>query len=105
MLVPLVLAKQEASVVRDCLIFLASVPTSLVTLYLASVLNGTHRFVAFNVVRTTVFVGNAAGLVALAIASELTVTSAMFAVSGLTGADRANRRDSRPALDRIAQPP
>ena len=78
-LVPLVLAKQEASVVRDCLIFLASIPTSLVTLYLASVLNGTHRFVAFNVVRTTVFVGNAAGLVALAIASELTVTSAMFA--------------------------
>ena len=64
---------------RDCLIFLASIPTSLVTLYLGSVLNGTHRFVAFNVVRTTVFVGNAAGLVALALASELTVTSAMFA--------------------------
>ena len=78
-LVPLVLAKQEASVVRDCLIFLASVPTSLVTLYLGSLLNGTHRFVAFNVVRATVFVGNAAGLVALAIASELTVTSAVFA--------------------------
>lgn len=78
-LVPLVLAKQEASVVRDCLIFLASIPTSLVTLYLGSVLNGTHRFVAFNVVRATVFVGNAAGLVALAIASELTVTSAMLA--------------------------
>ena len=51
-LVPLVLAKQEASVVRDCLIFLASIPTSLVTLYLGSVLNGTHRFVAFNVVRS-----------------------------------------------------
>ena len=33
-LVPLVLARQEASVVRDCLIFLASIPTSLVTLYL-----------------------------------------------------------------------
>jgi O-antigen/teichoic acid export membrane protein len=78
-LVPLVLAKQEASVVRDCLIFLASIPTSLVTLYLGSLLNGTHRYVAFNVVRSTVFVGNAAGLVALAIASELTVTSAMFA--------------------------
>ena len=78
-LVPLVLAKQEASVVRDCLIFLASIPTSLVTLYLASVLNGTHRFVPFNVVRATVFLGNAAGLVALAIASELTVTSAMIA--------------------------
>jgi O-antigen/teichoic acid export membrane protein len=78
-LVPLVLARQEASVVRDCLIFLASVPTSLVTLYLGSVLNGTHRYVAFNVVRATVFVGNAAGLVALAIASELTVTSAMYA--------------------------
>ena len=78
-LVPLVLAKQEASVVRDCMIFLASIPTSLVTLYLASVLNGTHRFVPFNVVRATVFLGNAAGLVALAIASELTVTSAMIA--------------------------
>jgi O-antigen/teichoic acid export membrane protein len=78
-LVPLVLAKQEASVVRDCLIFLASIPTSLVTLYLASVLNGTHRFVPFNLVRATVFLGNAAGLVALAIASELTVTSAMIA--------------------------
>jgi O-antigen/teichoic acid export membrane protein len=78
-LVPLVLARQEASVIRDCMIFLASIPTSLVTLYLGSVLNGTHRFVAFNVVRATVFVGNAAGLVALAIASELTVTSAMFA--------------------------
>ena len=78
-LVPLVLARQEASVVRDCLIFLAFFRPSLVTLYLASVLNGTHRFVAFNVVRATVFVGNAAGLVALAIASELTVTSAMIA--------------------------
>jgi O-antigen/teichoic acid export membrane protein len=78
-LVPIVLAKQEASVVRDCLIFLASVPTSLVALYLGSVLNGTHRFVAFNVLRATVFVGNAAGLVALAIASELTVTSAVCA--------------------------
>ena len=75
------------------------------TLYLASVLNGTHRFVAFNVVRTTVFVGNAAGLVALAIASELTVTSAMFAYLASSGADRADRRDSRPALDRFAQPP
>jgi O-antigen/teichoic acid export membrane protein len=61
------------------MIFLASIPTSLVTLYLASVLNGTHRFVPFNVVRATVFLGNAAGLVALAIASELTVTSAMIA--------------------------
>jgi O-antigen/teichoic acid export membrane protein len=81
-LVPLVLAKQEASVVRDCMIFLASIPTSLVTLYLASVLNGTHRFVPFNVVRATVFLGNAAGLVALAIASELTVTSAMIAYLG-----------------------
>jgi O-antigen/teichoic acid export membrane protein len=78
-LVPIVLARQEASVVRDCLIFLASIPTSLVTLYLASVLNGTHRFVAFNVVRITVFVGNAVGLVVLAIASDLTVTSAMLA--------------------------
>jgi enterobacterial common antigen flippase len=78
-LVPIVLSRQEESVVRDCLIFLASIPTSLVTLYLASVLNGTHRFVAFNVVRITVFVGNAVGLVILALGSDLTVTSAMLA--------------------------
>jgi O-antigen/teichoic acid export membrane protein len=81
-LVPIALARQEPSVVRDCTIFLASIPTSLVTLYLASVLNGTHRFVAFNLVRVIVFVGNAVGLVGLAIASELTVTSAMIAYLG-----------------------
>ena len=120
-LVPLVLAKQEASVVRDCLIFLASIPTSLVTLYLGSVLNGTHRFVAFNVVRATVFVGNAAGLVALAIGSELTVTSAMFAylasqvvtvliaailVLPSTGPSQASSEAARPrdAGLRLAQP-
>ncbi len=78
-LVPIVLARQEASVVRDCMIFLASIPTSLVALYLASVLNGTHRFVAFNIVRVAVFVGNAVGLVILAVLSNLTVTSAMLA--------------------------
>jgi O-antigen/teichoic acid export membrane protein len=78
-LVPLVLARQEETVVRDCLIFLASIPTSLVTLYFSSLLNGAHRFVAFNVLRSTVFLGNTVGLVALAIASHLTVTSAMLA--------------------------
>jgi enterobacterial common antigen flippase len=78
-LVPIVLSRQEESVVRDCLIYLASIPTSLVTLYLGSVLNGMHRFVAFNIVRITVFVGNAIGLVLLAITSDLTVTSAMLA--------------------------
>jgi O-antigen/teichoic acid export membrane protein len=81
-IVPLVLARQEASVVRDCLIFLASIPTSLVCLYFASLLNGAHRFLAFNVVRVTVFIGNALGLVVLAVASELTVTSAMLAYLG-----------------------
>jgi enterobacterial common antigen flippase len=78
-IVPIALANQEATIVRDCLIFLASIPTSLVALYFASVLNGAHRFVAFNVLRATVFVGNALGLVVLAIASDLTVTSAMVA--------------------------
>ena len=66
-LVPIVLARQEASVVRDCMIFLASIPTSLVALYLASVLNGTHRFVAFDMVWVAVFVGDAVGLVILAV--------------------------------------
>jgi antigen flippase len=78
-LVPLVLARQEESVVRDCLIYLASIPTSLVSLYFASILNGAHRFVAFNLLRATVFVANTVGLVALALATELTVTSAMLA--------------------------
>ena len=78
-IVPIALASQEASVIRDCLIFLASIPTSLVTLYLASELNGAHRVVAFNIVRVSVFAGNAVGVVFLVIDSNLTVTSAMLA--------------------------
>jgi O-antigen/teichoic acid export membrane protein len=75
--VPLVLARYSSEVVRDCLLFLAVIPLQLLWLYMLSVLNGVHRFTAFNVLRVAPIAIATPGLVGLAIASGLTITSAV----------------------------
>lgn len=75
--VPLVLARYSSEVVRDCLLFLTVIPIQLLWLYMLSVLNGVHRFTAFNVLRVAPLAIATPGLVGLAIAGRLTITTAV----------------------------
>jgi O-antigen/teichoic acid export membrane protein len=75
--VPQVLARYSSELVRDCLLFLAVIPIQLVWLYMLSVLSGVHRFTAFNVIRVAPLAIATPGLVGLAIAGGLTITTAV----------------------------
>jgi enterobacterial common antigen flippase len=77
--VPLILAKYSSEVVRDCMLFLAVIPIQLIWLYMLSVLNGAHRFTAFNVLRVAPIALVTLELIGLAIAGELTITTAVAA--------------------------
>ena len=77
--VPLILAKYSPDVVRDCVLFLGVIPIQLIWLYMISVLNGVNRFTAFNVLRVAPIALAAAELIGLAIAGELTITTAVVA--------------------------
>lgn len=77
--VPLILAKYSSETVRDCMLFLAVIPIELIWLYMISVLNGVSRFTAFNVLRVTPIALVTLELIGLAIAGELTITTAVAA--------------------------
>lgn len=77
--VPLILAKYSSDVVRDCVLFLGVIPIQLIWLYMISVLNGVNRFTAFNVLRVAPIALAAVELIGLAIAGELTITTAVVA--------------------------
>lgn len=78
--VPLILAKYSSETVRDCMLFLAIIPIQLIWLYMISVLNGVSRFTAFNVLRVAPIALITLELIGLAIAGELTITTAVAAV-------------------------
>lgn len=76
-ILPIVLGGHDASVVRDGQLFLtAFVPLNLVAVSMMSILNGSHRFAWFQSLRLTIIGGTATGIVALAVAHEMTVASA-----------------------------
>jgi O-antigen/teichoic acid export membrane protein len=77
--VPLILTKYSSETVRDCMLFLAVIPIQLIWLYMISVLNGVHRFTAFNVLRVAPIALVTPELIGLAIAGELTITTVVVA--------------------------
>lgn len=83
--IPLVLGDYGADARNAAFLFLLYVPMNLVTLSLLGVLNGLHRFSSFNAVRLLLIAVTAVGMVAVAVAGDLTVTTAI-AVYLLAGA-------------------
>jgi O-antigen/teichoic acid export membrane protein len=80
--VPLALSNYDDDVVMDGVIFLTMIPIGLAGLYLSWIVNGAHRFGWFNFLRVFVVAVAAVGLIALAIADELTVRTAVYVYLG-----------------------
>lgn len=76
-ILPIVLGGHDDSVVRDGQLFLtAFVPLNLVAVSMMSILNGSHRFAWYQSLRLIMIGSQAAGIVVLAIAGQMTVGSA-----------------------------
>jgi len=76
-ILPIVLGGHDASVVRDGQLFLTVfAPLNLLAVSMMSILNGSHRFAWFQSLRLIIICGTATGIVALAVADEMTVASA-----------------------------
>lgn len=78
-IVPLVHHGSGAHTRGAAYLALAYIPLYLLTLYLMNILNGLHRFAAFQALRVIVFGGTAVLLIALAAAGHLGVRSATAA--------------------------
>lgn len=84
LLVPLALSRYGSSSVVTALIFLGAMPVSLYALYMMHSLNGVHRYGWFNLAQILVFGVGAVVVAGLAMASKLTVRTAMLAtVAGI----------------------
>jgi O-antigen/teichoic acid export membrane protein len=77
LLFPAVLSNQDDFVRHVAVVYLAYIPLSLLTLHLMGVLNGLHRFRAYNGLRLTYFVAVAGGLVAVSLLDQLTAVTAV----------------------------
>lgn len=84
LLLPTVLAGHDPDVVRAALVFLGFIPVHLVALYLTFVLNGLHRFTAFQLLRVGIVGLTAVALVGFALGDRLTLLSATFAYLAAT---------------------
>ena len=73
----LVLSQHGDETVDAALIYLPFIPITLLTMMLMSVLNGLQRFREFHLLRISLNVAIAVGLVAVAVAGQLTVTAAV----------------------------
>lgn len=106
-ILPLVLGRQSQETVQNAYLFLAFIPLSTGALLLMGLLNGLHRYRAFQVLRFVAVGGTALALFALAALGELSVRVAvvchlagtllagMIAVVLVFGAER-----TRPSFDR-----
>lgn len=77
-LIPLFLSNYDAALIRDALLFLSYIPLYLFTFHFTGILNGLQHFGRSNVLRCLVIILTVVSLVALALAHELTVRSAVF---------------------------
>ena len=106
-LLPLVLHGYDSDVVHTAYVFLLYIPLNLFQLLLMAILNGLHKFAAFNVLRMIGYVTTASLLVVYAVLGTLTVpfaASAYGAASLATAAAGAillaRTRPGRLSLDR-----
>jgi O-antigen/teichoic acid export membrane protein len=76
LLLPLVLSHYDQQVLHAAYVFLAFIPINILTLTLAGVINGLHRFGWFQTLRFLVVGATACGLVLLAWMHELTLERA-----------------------------
>jgi O-antigen/teichoic acid export membrane protein len=68
----------DREIARSTYLFLLFIPLNLLTLYAAGILNGLHRFAAYQALRLMVFALMAGGLVLLAVQQVLTVRAALM---------------------------
>jgi O-antigen/teichoic acid export membrane protein len=78
LVLPLVLSNYEKDVLHTAFLFLCFIPVNILTLNLAGVMNGLHRFVWFQSLRLLVIGATALGLVSLALAHALTLRTAVL---------------------------
>jgi O-antigen/teichoic acid export membrane protein len=76
LVLPLVLSHYDQQVLDAAYVFLAFIPINILTLTLAGVINGLHRFGWFQTLRFLVVGATACGLVLLALIHELTLERA-----------------------------
>jgi O-antigen/teichoic acid export membrane protein len=81
-LLPLILADYSDEAVVASLIYLGVLAVAVVGLYMGSILNGTHRYRAFNVLSVAVIGLGAALMVVLAAIDQLTVETAALCYLG-----------------------
>lgn len=104
---PVVFAQHPASTLTSAYLYLVYIPTNLITLTFLAVLNGLGRFRSFQACRVLVIACTTGGLVALAVAESVTVTSvvavnlvANFITAATAGVlvSRDSALDLRPSL-------
>jgi O-antigen/teichoic acid export membrane protein len=77
-----VLRNYSHSTLSSAYLFLLFIPVNLATLVALSVLNGERRYVAYNLLRSTVIVATAAGLGIIALTHEFTLRNAVWVYLG-----------------------
>jgi O-antigen/teichoic acid export membrane protein len=78
LVLPLVLSHYDRDILQTAYLFLCFVPVNILTLNLAGVINGLHRFAWFQSLRLVVVGATAVGLVSLASVQALTLQTAAF---------------------------